>query len=285
MSQFCILLLPLLFLSPTMATSVHSHLGLNSLGLRMPPDGVKNGELKTLCAACEFGGASADTCQEVNDQCLKSLCITMCLQKTFEVEIKVTGGPKGLGEQVADPRTQLALGSQFKAYGCAKFVEACPWPDKKQDWLWNWVDERTYGGFFPSPILPAEACMHDPEDKETAKEICGQCKASVTVKPLECPFTNPPSNDDAMDPKTSQMPMNPQAFANADDVIASEQVPAHKSYATRCEAVKKIVLAKKGAMEAAFKKKVCSCLGCCDEDPQCYFSSTFNAKELPDENK
>jgi hypothetical protein len=284
MFQFGLLLL--LFHVPT---STHAQLGSNShifkTARRITPDGVKEDGLKKLCAACKFGGASADMCKEVNDQCLKSLCITMCLQKTFEVEIKVTGGPKGLVEQVADPRTQLALGSQFKAYGCAKFVEACPFPDKKQDWLWNWVDERTYGGFFPSPILPAEACMHDPEDKETAKEICGQCKASVTVKPLECPFTNPPSNDDAMDPITSQMPMNPQAFANADDVIASEQVPAHKSYATRCEAVKKIVLAKKGAMEAAFKTKVCSCLGCCDEDPQCYFSSTFNAKELPDENK
>ena len=36
-------------------------------------------------------------------------------------------------------------------------------------------------------------------------------------------------------------------------------------------------------MEAAFKKKVCGCLGCCDEDPQCYFGQTFNQKETEDE--
>ena len=64
-------------------------------------------------------------------------------------------------------------------------------------------------------------------------------------------------------------------FANADDVDPEKQIPAHKSYAVRCEAVKKKFLAKKGAMEAAFKKKVCGCLGCCDEDPQCYFGQTY----------
>ena len=96
---------------------------------------------------------------------------------------------------------------------------------------------------------------------------------------------DPPSNDDGKDPTKSQVPLNPQAFANADDIKASEQIPEHKSYAARCESVKKIVATKKGDMEADFKKKVCSCLGCCDEDPQCYFSSTFNAVETLDDNK
>jgi len=227
-------------------------------------------------------------CREIDEQCFKSLCITMCLQKTWDCEIKITGGPPGLKEQVADPRTQMALCSQFKAYGCAKDIEACPFPDKGQDWLWQWVDQRTYGGYFPNPILPAEACMHDPKDKTTAKEYCDACKASVTLTELECPFVNPPSNDDGKDPTKSQVPMNPQAFANADGIKASEQIPAHKSYAARCEAVKKIFKAKKGGMESAFKKKVCSCLGCCSDkesDPMCYFSSTMNAVEKLDKYK
>ena len=210
----------------------------------------------------------------------------MCLEKTWDCEIEITGGgPPGLKEQVADLRTQTALCAQFKAEGCASHIQACPFPDKKQDWLWQWVDQRAYGGYFPSPILPAEACMHDPEDKETAADYCKQCKASVKLKELECPFVNPPANDDAKDPEKSQAPSTPQAFANADDVDPEKQIPAHKSYAVRCEAVKKKFLAKKGAMEAAFKKRVCSCLGCCDEDPQCYFGTTFNKKETEDENK
>ena len=85
---------------------------------------------------------------------------------------------------------RMALCSQFKAYGCAKHIEACPFPDKKQDWLWQWVDQRTYGGYFPTPILPAEACMHDPEDKETSEEYCKACKASVALNLKECPFTS-----------------------------------------------------------------------------------------------
>ena len=92
-------------------------------------------------------------------------------------------------------------------------------------------------------------------------------------------------NDDAKDPEKSQVPSTPQAFANADDVDPEKQIPAHKSYAVRCEAVKKKFLAKKSTMEAAFKKKVCGCLGCCDEDPQCYFGQTFSQKETEDENK
>ena len=179
---------------------------------------------------------------------------------------------------------RMALCSQFKAYGCAKHIEACPFPDKKQDWLWQWADQRTYGGYFPTPILPAEACMHDPEDKELSKKLCSDCKASVTLKELDCPFVNPPSNDDGKDLTKSQVPLNPQAFADADEK-ASEQIPAHKSYLARCEAVKKIFKAKKGKMEADFKKKTCSCLGCCDEDPSCYFSSTENAVETLDEYK
>lgn len=127
--------------------------------------------------------------------------------------------------------------------------------------------------------------MHDPEDKETAAAYCKKCKASVTLKELECPFVNPPANDDAKDPEKSQVPSTPQAFANADDVDPEKQIPAHKSYAVRCEAVKKKFLAKKSTMEAAFKKKVCGCLGCCDEDPQCYFGQTFSQKETEDENK
>jgi hypothetical protein len=266
---------------------ITSQLGSNSFvypaARRFTPP-PKNAKLKELCDACSFGGAGG-MCREIDEQCYKSLCITMCLQKTWDCEIKITGGPPGLKEQVADPRAQMALCSQFKAYGCAKHMEACPFPDKKQDWLWQWADQRTYGGYFPSPILPAQACMHDPEDKETAKKYCSACKASVTLKELDCPFVNPPSNDDAKDPKKSQIPLNPQAFANADGIKASEQIPAHKSYAVRCEAVKKVFLAKKGKMEADFKKKACSCLGCCDEDPSCYFSPTENSMETLDEYK
>ena len=267
-----------------------SQLGSNSKVYKIPRRSTpppKNEVLKDMCDACSLiGGASPDMCKDVNKQCYKSICITMCLQKAFDCEIEITGaGLPGLKEQVADPRTQMALCSQFKAYGCAKYVEACPFPTGTQDWLWQWVDQRTYGGYFPSPILPAEACMHDPEDTETAKAYCDACKASVTLKALDCPFTNAPGNDDAKDPTTSQRPMNPQAFANADDVQASEQVPSHKSYAARCEAVKKIFVAKKSEMEKDFTEKTCSCLGCCDTDPACYFSSTFNAVETADVNK
>ena len=45
-------------------------------------------------------------CGEIDEQCFKSLCITMCLQKTWDCEIKISGGPSGLEAQVADPRTQ-----------------------------------------------------------------------------------------------------------------------------------------------------------------------------------
>ena len=58
------------------------------------------------------------------------------------------------------------------------------------------------------------------------------------------------------------------------------------SHGTACTRTR-IFKAKKGKMEADFKKKTCSCLGCCDEDPSCYFSflSKFmyfsqDAKEL-----
>jgi len=278
-----------LYLTLSLIHITRSQLGSNSKffnKIRSHTPKPKNAALVKLCDSCgsKYGGGAGGMCGEIDEQCFKSLCITMCLQKTWDCEIKISGGPSGLEAQVADPRTQMALCSQFKAYGCAKHIEACPFPDKKQDWLWQWADQRTYGGYFPTPILPAEACMHDPEDKELSKKLCSDCKASVTLKELDCPFVNPPSNDDGKDLTKSQVPLNPQAFADADEK-ASEQIPAHKSYLARCEAVKKIFKAKKGKMEADFKKKTCSCLGCCDEDPSCYFSSTENAVETLDEYK
>ena len=48
-------------------------------------------------------------CGEIDEQCFKSLCITMCLQKTWDCEIKISGGPSGLEAQVADPRTQYVI--------------------------------------------------------------------------------------------------------------------------------------------------------------------------------
>lgn len=241
-------------------------------GLRANTPSPKNAALKKLCDACY--PTPGPFCTEVNKQCEKSLC-AMCLYKTWTCEISITGGPPGLNQQVADPRTQLALCSQFKAYGCAKHIQVCPFPDKKQDWLFRWVDERTYGGYFPQPILPAEACLHDPEDKKTAKDLCQKCKGAVQLTALECPYTNPPSNDE------DQSPMTPQAFINS-DVEPKEQIPKHKSYANRCEEVKKVFNSKKGSMQSEFKSKICSCLGCCDEDPACYFSSTFNVESVDD---
>ena len=62
------------------------------------------------------------------------------------------------------PGVNTALCGQFHGEGCAADMELC---DKKSggDWLFRWVEEKTYGGYFPQPILPIDACEHDPDDK------------------------------------------------------------------------------------------------------------------------
>ena len=68
---------------------------------------------------------------------------------------------------------RMALCSQFKAYGCAKHIEACPFPDKKQDWLWQWADQRTYGGYFPPSSSKPKDIIHD--------DLCSICQDDVSI--------------------------------------------------------------------------------------------------------
>ena len=49
----------------------------------------KDAALAKLCDAC--AGAPGALCRDIDEQCWKSLCITMCLEKTWDCEIEITG--------------------------------------------------------------------------------------------------------------------------------------------------------------------------------------------------
>ena len=87
------------------------------------------------------------------------------------------GPSESFKSQVDSKRVNTALCGQFHGEGCAVDMGLC---DKKSgyDWLFRWVEARTYGGYFPDPILPIEACEHDPDDKDRAADFCSKCKGT-----------------------------------------------------------------------------------------------------------
>jgi hypothetical protein len=93
-------------------------------------------------------------------------------------QIVGSGGPiESFKSQVDSKRVNTALCGQFHGEGCAVDMGLC---DKKSgyDWLFRYVEEKTYGGYFPDPILPIEACEHDPDDKDRAADFCSKCKGT-----------------------------------------------------------------------------------------------------------
>ena len=93
------------------------------------------------------------------------------------------GPSESFKSQVDSKRVNTALCGQFHGEGCAVDMGLC---DKKSgyDWLFRWVEARTYGGYFPDPILPIEACEHDPDDKWAW--LCLNCLAHNTEASTKC---------------------------------------------------------------------------------------------------
>lgn len=46
---------------------------------------------------------------------------------------------------------------------------------------YNWVEARTYGGYYPNPLIPIPACLHDTDDPDAEDAACNACKGAIDV--------------------------------------------------------------------------------------------------------
>lgn len=241
-----------------------------------------------LCDACASG--KNDVCEKMDKACKKSLCNPICLGDTaWDLEYKVSGvfgagtplallGPQFKDQVEKSLEVKKALDGQFKGQACSTVMQCC---DPKSPHLFSWVESQQYGGTFPIPAIPIPVCEHDPADEEKAKLYCDACKAaSVEVKIKESEncknFPNPP-DEDKQEPCPGEAD---DAFKNA-NMVPKDQVPAHKGYHIRCMQIQESAAkANKGKLEKYFGEKMCSCLGCCDEERTCFFPVTFSLDPL-----
>jgi len=216
------------------------------------------------CDPCFMAKGDKKFCGSTKDACDKLFCNPLCLRLTWDVEVKATGGPAPFQAEVAKISTQYAIASQFKAHACSKLMGCC----EENDALTDWVELRTYGGYFPTPVVPLQFC------KEADAAKCSACKSGVAVtvtpKPDVCSkFYEelPPAGKDVA------------LFARA-STPGPMQIPKHHGMKKRCEEFIKLLQGKIGSMQSAFTQKVCDCFGCCEPatpEESCFFPVVYNS--------
>jgi hypothetical protein len=237
---------------------------------------------KKMCKSCphpEMNNAgTAGGCDLLQSQCVNLFCDPLCLSLTWECRIEGTGD----FAEVKQFPISNALCAQFIAQGCSKILHCC---DKKDPLLWNWVENRWYGGKFPFPNVPISGCTHNELDEKTQGALCDGCEAAVKVKLRTTPelckrLKSSPLGATA--PRFDQQNLDPASGSGSDWSPYNKKfgfpgIGMHKSLKERCEELLKKVEEKLGGMQGKFEKRACECLGCCktkSEDDTCFFPMT-----------
>jgi len=216
------------------------------------------------CDPCFMAKGDKKFCDSTKDACDKLFCNPLCLRLTWDIKVAATGGPPQFQTEVAKVSTQYAIGSQFRAHACSKVMGCC----EENDDLTDWVELRTYGGYFPTPLVPLQFC----QKADPAK--CAACKQNVAVtvtpKPDVCSKffeEQPPAGKDIA------------LFARASTPGPTE-VPKHHSMKKRCQEFITLLQGKIGSLTSDFNTKVCDCFGCCEPsspEESCYFPVVYNS--------
>ena len=222
-----------------------------------------------MCDACgPLGGDSEwDGCKEITEACKAEICDVLCLRSSFscKFEFKCSGwdGCASFLEQAKDDRVSNALCSQFKGKTCGKDGLKCC-----EDDLHEWVEDRTYGGYFPILPIPLEACLHDPNDDEW--KGCDACEATFEI--VDTGSRWPAPTDFTQEGKQLPAPGTAEKAAQTSLIPPDSLIPDYKNLQYKHNLLLKKVKSKKFE-----SKDICKCLGCCKGE--CYFpvdSSTLD---------
>jgi len=216
------------------------------------------------CDPCFMAPGDAKFCSSTKDACDKLFCNPLCLRLTWDVKVVAASGPDPFKAEVMKIATQYAIGSQFRAHACSKLMGCC----EVNDALSDWVELRTYGGYFPTPVVPLQFCPEPDEAK------CAVCKSSVTVT-----ITPKPEVCDRFYEELPPAGKDIALFARA-ATPGPTQIPKHHSFKKRCQEFIILLQGKIGSMTSAFQQKVCDCFGCCkvsNPDENCFFPVVYNS--------
>lgn len=124
-------------------------------------------------------------------------------------------------KDMANEANQLAIQAQLLGQGCAKNLKCCD-PDDPE--LHEWVEHRTYGGYWPRPRLPLPSC-----ERGDRKAKCDMCKAAVKIEAKDketfCKAYFIEHNTPTNAPRASLAPVFARSM-----VAMPAQVPKHKSF-------------------------------------------------------
>jgi transcription elongation factor Elf1 len=172
-------------------------------------------------------------------------------------------------------RYQQALAAQFQGMGCEETLGCC----SKGPKIHEWVEHRTFGGYFPEPLLPLPYCRDFQGDRA---QLCSMCEGAVQIE-LESLKDHCDYFQEWVDPLGKPKVRTPilQVFARS-LVPGPQQIPMHKSFKERCVKMAAAAEGSFGAMKAAFMKKACKCLGCCEPaegELACPFPAVYSTFE------
>jgi len=214
----------------------------------------------TMCDACAVLGNEWDGCEEITKSCKAEICDLLCLRTSFtcKFEFKCSGwdGCPSFLEQVKDDRVSNALCSQFKGKTCGqKGLKCC------ENDLQEWVEDRTYGGYFPNLPIPVEACLHDPNDPDW--KGCNACKKS-TFKIVDTGSHWRAPADYKEDGKQQPPGLTTKKAAQNSLTPPSDLIPDFTNLQLKHKTLLKKVKSKTFPSE-----DICKCLGCCEGE--CYY--------------
>jgi hypothetical protein len=201
-------------------------------------------------------------------ECKKLICNPLCLRYTWDVKIEASGEDEIFNNHVNSPHVSNNLGAQFRAHACAKTLGCCPEDDK----LWEWVENRAFASAFPEAGFPIQPCRLWADEEQRGK-MCDMCKASLKVIPS--------LKDGACDyfpkPKTPSEAEEDESFGERGLESAGAQIPKHKSFNEKCVAMQGLLGGTIAGLASEWSEKACSCLGCCDDDPEdsCYYPTQY----------
>eukprot|EP01006_Ploeotia_vitrea_P047104 TRINITY_DN67091_c5_g5_i1.p1 TRINITY_DN67091_c5_g5~~TRINITY_DN67091_c5_g5_i1.p1 ORF type:complete len:398 (+),score=139.89 TRINITY_DN67091_c5_g5_i1:171-1196(+) len=222
----------------------------------MAKQGVTYGKgcsgLAPMCAPC-FMAPGSPICTAWEETCKRLFCLPLCLRFGIDVKVKAAGGDPKFMKELSQKGRQRAIQEQLKAVGCADVMGCC---DRDEN-LNDWVEERTYRGYFTHPMLPLPSC--DANTPKVRAKKCAMCKSAVVVVAKPKPIKNCDYFKWHIYPMKGAIT---QVFARA-EVPAPTQIPKHKAFKERCLKMNAKVAAKVKPLIAKMQAVVCECLGCC----------------------
>lgn len=250
-------------------------------------DGIEGDACSGLVEeACGTDSIPGDTKTMAKDQCKRSFCHPVCTTLTWDCVGSASNDKNGIVNfetknefNILQPAVLGAICAQVKAEACTNIMKCC----KKDDpYIFNWVEDMALQPDGIQTMVPSPICAHDATNKGLAESMCSTCMAEAKLVQFgimkgaclslgDIPGGVPDwSGVDIY--KTEQEGLPPQVEEWVPKLADGKRLSLREKCTLFQEKFQQEFESK--VTEMATPKKICQCLGCCDQsvkEDQCWF--------------